>query len=233
MRDLERDLVALADAIDWPLEPDLASRVTAKLQRRRRFWPRAAIALALVALAVGIALAVPPARSALLRFFHLRGVTIERVQTLPHARESAFGANLGELLARRSAERRLGFRLALPPDFRPSRVRVLDDSLGSVVLRRDGTTLLLSEFRAAKAVLVKKLLGSGTSVEGITVNGRPGFWITGAAHLLVYRAANGEFRQTTSKVSGNVLLWERGDLTLRLGGRISREDALKLARSIR
>jgi len=54
--------------------------------------PYSAVAL-LVAL--GIALAVPPARSAILRFFHIGSVTVERVETLPHAQQRSLVAGLG------------------------------------------------------------------------------------------------------------------------------------------
>src|SRR4051794_6002973 len=69
MTELERALVALGNEVDLPPTPDLWPGVRERLQRRR--WLRPAVfAVALGAVAVGIAFAVPPARSAILRFFH-------------------------------------------------------------------------------------------------------------------------------------------------------------------
>jgi hypothetical protein len=40
-------------------------------------------------------------------------------------------------------------------------------------------------------------------------------------------------QQFTTRLAGNVLVWTRGDLTLRLEGNLTRQRALELARSIR
>ena len=84
MSSTEHELRALAAFVDLPAERDLAPAVRARLAGaavRRRRASRSSLAAALVAVAV--AFAVPPARSAILRFFHLRGVSIEHVDTLP------------------------------------------------------------------------------------------------------------------------------------------------------
>ena len=75
----EHELRALAAYVDLPEERDLAPAVRARLRGRpaRRGWLVVALAAALVAVAA--AFAVPPARSAILRFFHLQGATIELV----------------------------------------------------------------------------------------------------------------------------------------------------------
>src|SRR5205823_10953262 len=87
---LEQELRAVP--IAWPETPTL--RV--ELAPRGRAWRRPLVlGLALVLLALAIAFAVPPARSAILRFFHLRGVTIERVDTLPDAAAKSLEAGLG------------------------------------------------------------------------------------------------------------------------------------------
>src|SRR6266508_2095955 len=85
MTELERALVALAGELDFPPEPNLVAGVRARLERRRLLFPRRralALAVALVVVAFGIAMAVPDARSAILRFFHIGAVTVEQVETL-------------------------------------------------------------------------------------------------------------------------------------------------------
>src|SRR5436309_4664694 len=96
MTELERVLAQLD--VDWPTTPSFAYR-----RRRRRLL---AVALAIV-LVVGIAFAVPPARSAILRFFHIGGERIERVQSLPRAEERALRASLGVPISRAEAARLL------------------------------------------------------------------------------------------------------------------------------
>src|SRR5512133_2339839 len=94
MTELERALVALGRDLDFPDTPGVWHPVEGRLQRRR--WLRPAVfALAAAVVAVGIALAVPPARSAILKFFHIGSVTVERVDTLPPAQTRPFATGLG------------------------------------------------------------------------------------------------------------------------------------------
>src|SRR5436190_310395 len=93
MTELERALIALGDELEFPPAPDAWPRVAERLQRRR--WIRPAVfALAASVLALGIAFAVPPARSAILKFFHIGSVTVERVDTLPPAQTQPFATGL-------------------------------------------------------------------------------------------------------------------------------------------
>src|SRR2546430_9265868 len=102
MTELERVLLALGEAIDFPPEPDLRPRVRERLQGRRLARPLV-LAFAAVVVAVGVAFAVPPARSAILRFFHIGSVAIERVQQLPPARERPLAAGARPAPAPRGA----------------------------------------------------------------------------------------------------------------------------------
>ena len=97
-----------------------------------------------------------------------------------------------------------------------------------------GVGLLLSEFRARVdgEVLEKKLLGPGTTLEAVRVNGGRGFWIAGEPHGLQYVGPDGEILFDTTRLSGNTLLWEQGDLTLRIEGQLTREQALAVAASM-
>src|SRR6266576_7299802 len=103
MTELERALVALGGELEFPPTPDLVGTVRERLHRRRRLRPLV-FAVALGALAIGVAMAVPPARSAILRFFHIGSATVERVETLPAAQERPHVAGLGPALVREDAE---------------------------------------------------------------------------------------------------------------------------------
>src|SRR5258706_473451 len=47
-----------------------------------------------------------------------------------------------------------------------------------------GVGLLLTEFRATtNQEFLQKMLGPGTTIESVTVNGEQGFWVAGAPHV--------------------------------------------------
>jgi hypothetical protein len=235
VNELEQRLVALGSELELPVEPDLASAVSARLEERpRRPFPWRAVAFAAVVLAVAIAaaFAVPQARTTILRWFHLRGVTVERVETLPRAVERAQAGGLGQPYSRAEAERLVGFDLALPSfsDGRPSRVFVLDAELATVVVRAHGRPVLLSEFRSSDFDFLKKATTPETRVEPVRVGDDPGLWVAGGTHVLVYPGAEAP---PATLIHGNVLLWVHGGLTLRLEGKLTKAQALRLARTIR
>src|SRR4029450_12533133 len=129
------------------------------------------------------------------------------------------GGGVGRPLSQDEAERVVGFRLALPPlDGESRRVYVLGDSLASVILGSPGHTGGRAEFRAAGFDLLKKAAGNATLVEPVRVDRDEGLWIEGAPHTLTYIDRLGRFRERTVLIRGNVLLWNRGPLTLRLEG---------------
>jgi hypothetical protein len=235
---LEIRLRALGHELDVPPERDLAPAILNQLSLSgtRPFpWRRAAVlALALVAIAVGTAFAVPQARSAILRFFHIGGETIVRVETLPPAVERSEAAGFGLPLSRAEAEHALGFRLMLPQFHGkgPDRVYVLGDSIGTVILRSHGRPVLLSEFSSLGEMGLKKLTIDQTSVQWVRVDDREAVWIRGT-HTLTYFDRQLGFREQTVRIRGNVLVWTRGRLTLRLEGSFTRAQAIALAETIR
>jgi hypothetical protein len=219
MAELERDLRSLAAAIEWPPEPELGGRVRARLGKpSRRYLRPLAIALALVAVAIGAAFAVPDSRSAILRFFGLEGVTVIEVQTLPRVPPRPLV--IGERMTLAQAQETIGFKPLLPRLGRPEDVRV-DESSYLILLYKGG--IRLSEFRFDGAILKKQSVRGG--VEPLAVNGGPGLWVPGG-HLVFELG-----RQP--RLAGNTLLWEQGGLTLRLEGRLTKAKALEIAASVR
>src|SRR5262245_17982456 len=106
MSELERALSSLAAEIDWPPTPELVLdfESAAALSRPRGRRRRIAVVVALAAALPGApAFAVPGSRSAILRFFPLGGVTVERVSTLPAAEEWSLAADLGTPVTREQA----------------------------------------------------------------------------------------------------------------------------------
>lgn len=200
MADLERALASLE--LDWPATPAFDLR-----RPGRRRWPLAAAALVL---AVGVAFAVPPARSGILRFLHLRGVSIERVQTLPSAQEQSLAASLGAPVTRAEALLVLGRPFRSPGGLVGQLYRS-GDSISLLLATPE--PVLLTEIRLGvdASLVLKKLVGGATNVETTPVGGRPGVWISGAPHVYVLAPAS-------PRLARNVLLWPEGDVLFRLEG---------------
>ena len=229
MADLERALASLASELEWPVARDLAPRVVERIERRRLRVRVLAAALAAVVVAAAAAFAVPGARSAILRFFHLGGVTVERVETLPPAQERPLAAGLGRPLPRAEAERRAGVRLRLPPEATPATFYARP-GLAAALVRVDGKPVLIAAVSGEQLGIVKKFAGPA-QVEPVQVHGDFGLWIAGGPHVIQYEY--GGFRQVRTRIAGNTLLWAAGGTTYRIEGRLSRERALELARSLR
>jgi len=229
MTELERALVALGRELDIPPEPDLRSRVRERIERRTRYRRAAVLALAVLVVAVGIALAVPPARSAILRFFHIGSVTIERVDTLPAARERSLVAGLGPALSLRNAEKSSGVPLVLNAP-RPRRFYA-QPGLIATLLDYRGKSVLLAEFQGDQMGLTKKFVSPGTSVEPAPI-GSFGVWLEGGKHVLTWQGTSGEIRQMERRLAGNVLIWAQGNRTYRLEGSLNKAEMLELGRQI-
>jgi hypothetical protein len=226
MSELEQRLADLAQAVEWPETPELALRLgPAPPPRRRRAL---IVALATFALALAVAFSVPPARSAILRFLHLGGVTVELVETLPEAETlpPAQLSALGVPVTRAEAEAVLGGPVAsLRLDGEPQ----LYEQFGVVsAVLRTPEPVLVSEFRSAGGgALLKKAASGATTVEPVRIDEeREGLWLAGGEHVV-------RFVETPPRLAGNVLLWEHGGVTYRLEGkRLTKERALELAREM-
>jgi hypothetical protein len=210
--ELERALVLLGRELELPPTPDLAAAVRPRLARRlRRRWV-AAVALAVAA--VALAFAVPGSRGALLRFFHLRGATVELVETLPALPGRV---DLGRPVDPGSAP----FRLLLLDGRAPDAVYAAD---GGYWLRYRGA--LLFELRDADGgTILKKVAGADAPVRWVTVGGDSGVWI-GARHGLYLPGG-------AARTAGRTLLWQHGELTLRLEADAPLDEAIRLALSLR
>jgi hypothetical protein len=232
---LEQRLSELA--VEWPETPDVASRVRARLEAepaRRRLLPAFAVPLAVLVLAVGGVAAVPSARSTVLRWLGIEGVRIERVPKAPTPTPTPLD---------------LGTRVPLAPGVLVPRTLGDPDAVyeeGDVVTllyrprdglpesQNTGAGALLSQFTGrTNQGFLRKLAGPGTTIESVTVDGEPGYWLAGAAHGLLYEDPSGAVREAPARLAGNTLVWRRGELTLRLEADVTQERALAIARSVR
>jgi hypothetical protein len=229
MTELERALAALGRELEFPATPDFREPVGRRLHRRRRLRP-VMFAVALGALALGVALAVPPARSAILRFFHIGAATVERVETLPPAEQRSLVSGLGPALPRRAAEARAQVDIRLPAGVTPSRYYAQPGVIATLV-RFDGKRVLLAELQGDQVGLFKKFVGSETRVEPVDL-GEFALWIQGGSHVLMWQFEGGELREARTRLAGNVLLWQQDGTTYRLEGALNKGQLLELARQI-
>jgi hypothetical protein len=89
---------------------------------------------------------------------------------------------------------------------------------------------VLMEFPGEANVAAKTIFeGTGGGMRPVTVDGREGLWVTGE-HTIALAAADGG-APLELRVTGNVLLWQRGDLTLRLETALGLPSALEVAAS--
>jgi hypothetical protein len=214
-------------------------------------WRRVAVAaLALLILAAGIVVATPGAREAVARRLGLRGVEIHLGGPAPSSTTLRPGAGadlgLGRRVTLEQARAAASFRVLVPavPGFERPDAVYLDDTVPGwrvdlVYLPRPGLRaspftnvgLLVTEFQATP--VTEKFAKEATRVEQVTVGGELGYWLTGEPHAFVYRDRNGNLQVETARLAGSTLLWTHGALTLRLEGQVSKQEALRLAESMR
>jgi hypothetical protein len=255
MNELERSLRLLGESLAFPEAPDVSEPVQLRLVETRR--PRRSpsgrtlvLAFVVVALAVGAAMAVPPARTAILEFFGLRGATVQRVETLPtvpepdpapaelllgdplpleEGRPWAKSPNvlvpsvLGRPDAAYAAEEDYGLRLTL----------VYGPGDGVPRSQYTGVGILVTEFDGAiDTRYLDKMVEAGTTVEQLTVDGNRALWLEGGPHFVVFRTADGLIGEDVGRLAGNTLLVENGTMLVRIEGEIDRARAIEIAESL-
>jgi len=180
------------------------------------------VAALVLVVALAATMAVPDARTAVLRFLGLKGVTVIRVEELPPA--STTPHVFGESVTLAEATRVVGFRPLLPEDLGSADDVRINRFMPYFVVLLYGRPLRL-RLTETMGGLIEKYAGIDQRVERVEVDGQPGIWVEGR-HVVSELFG-------MPRLSGNVLLWEQGGLTLRLEGRFTREQALEIARTVR
>jgi hypothetical protein len=238
--ELERALVDLGRELHVPATPDVATAVLARIEPRptRRPRPRrwaVAVAFAVLAALTGT-LAIPEARSALLRVLHIGGERIELVDELPEVEAQAdLELALGREVPLEEAQRASGIDL-----------RELDEAPDHVYLGERGTVWFLYGTPERVRLLVaqtplhsfdeglflKKLAGPETQVELVAVGSSEGAFLSGEPHFVFLLDESGQIVEESVRLAGNVLIWDDGGVAYRLEGDFTREEALDLAASL-
>ena len=241
MTPLERELRVLASSLDWADEPDVAPLIAARIAEerpRRPARPRLlALAVAVAVAALLAALAVPPARTAILDWLGIGGARITRVDELPSLSPTPGLEILGGRATLDEARARAGFRVAAPPDDEPPPDEVLlTQGVRVTYVWRDDdrVRLLVTQFPgdATDPGLVKKFAAAGTRLEELEVDGYRALWLEGGPHAVLFVAPDGAVRDDAGWLAGNTLLVDVDGVTVRIEADIERRDALELARAI-
>jgi len=223
--------------------------------------PRYGFAPAIITIALAL-LAVlafsPEARATATDILRLPGVQIFRgpVPTPSPTRSpgsvspTPFPLGTGVQVTLDEAKARAGFPVTVPTDpllGAPDEVFLRTTSSGSTAVTfvyvartgiptsaQAGVAAIVTEFAGATVDenFFGKVLDQTTTLEKVTVNGQPGFWIQGTPHSFFY-TANGAVLQETLRLAGNTLLWTQGSLLLRLEAQVDKATALGIAASMR
>jgi hypothetical protein len=77
-----------------------------------------------------------------------------------------------------------------------------------------------------------KTLGEGAKLEGVSVAGHPGYWISGTPHVFFFIDAAGNVRYETLRLATNTLLVDEGGTIVRIEGDLTKAQALSIAASL-
>jgi len=249
---LAAELVALGRALDVPPPPaDLAAAVLDRVPARpprpsaaRRFAAAVAaratrgrrIAVAVLLALVLAVTAGAPAAAGIARWLGLGGVVVVEAPGDP-GRPGPPGAPPGDGVVGSLGEagERAGFAPLLPGALGPpDRITVLPDApvVGAdwAPAAPGAPGLHLDQFVGGPGPYFLKRYAD--VVEFVEVDGTEAFWLA-QPHSLEYLDAIGHERTAPSRTSGPALIWQRGDLTLRLEGEPDRARALQIAASVR
>lgn len=246
--ELERALRDAGSRYPYPPTPDLATAVAARLQAQppiaarpgiwRQPWRLALVAAIALVVLCAAALINPASRDAIAHFFHVRGVTVVRVESPLPATSPITPLYLGQRTTLAQARSSVGFPVAIPPELGQPDAVYVDQSIpgGEVALaykprtgipevRQTGLGVLITEFRGDLVPgFITKEVGPGTTAEEVSVNRDPGWWIAGQPHFIILQ--NGA---ETLRLASNTLVWEHAGVTYRIESGLSKADAMRLA----
>jgi hypothetical protein len=259
--ELEGALVDLGMRLAHPPTPDLAASVRRRLAQqpapRGPFWVafgplQRRLALALVALLVlaGAVLALSPeVRTAVADRLGLRGVRISQIREVPSPLPTATSSrlNLGQRITLEQVRAQVTYQILVPAALGAAdEVYLLGVPAGGQVglvyyprpdlpeAQGSGMSVLLTQFQGDihSNGPIGKGLPPGTRMEDVQVNGDHGYWVDGDPHVFFFLDSQGRVQGETTRLAGNVLLWEHGALTLRLESALQRDTVLAIARSV-
>ena len=244
---MEAALADLAAAVEGPPTPALAESVSdairARIERGSGWRPaRRGLVLGVLAalLIVGLAAAIGYAVGGL-RIIHSGAPPGS-----PLAPELVAERGLGERVTLdRAAEELGGLLVPAEPALGPPDHVYYDAGTDAVALAwtgrpglpadpKSGLGVVVTQFRAdIGPETFEKLLNEGVVVEQVIVGDTTGYWIEGGQHFFYFRDAEGNVVDSTIRLVGTTLMWERDGFTARIEGAPNVEAAKKIAESMK
>ena len=231
LRDLGRHL-------EVPEPPEVTAAVLARLAepapRQHSRLLRVAAVIVAVVVALGLLITVsPPVRAGVLHLLRFAGIELSSesgptgpLPSSPAPLPDQRGADLP------TAQRLSRFPIAVPGKLGPpEQVLLIDGTPPRVVsLLYRGGTVRLDEFDGvADLNMFKKL--SQEDFEFLRIAGDNAVWVP-APHPLYYIDRDQMVRTESARLSGKTLIWQRGEVTLRLEGEFTKEQAVEIANSV-
>jgi hypothetical protein len=239
MTELERALLAVGRNLEVPVAPDLTGAVRVRLAEGRRpslFSRRVlVVVVAVLAVAVGAVLAVPQARSTIRDWLGIGNVTIRYVDELPPVEQATDDLGLGEQMSLEEARERAGFPVRVPTvdglDDPPKVYYNVESSQVAFLYGSEEKPKLLITQADARGAIEKIVNLNVTERELVVVEpGYAGVWLYGEKHAIFYPSTDHE---EPFRLVGNALVYEIDGVTIRIEAEISKDEALRIARSMR
>ncbi len=211
---------------------------------------------AVIAILLGIVLtASPGARAAVAGWFAVPGIEL-RAGSPSHV-VLGHGLQLGRSVTLAEARRKVRFPISVPtaPGLKtPDAIYLANSDAGKIVSlvyhSRPGipaahathVALLITELRAHADTVYFTKFFSGRWPRRLYLGRSRGYWIPAAwipsGHLLVPYLSGGQkgtrhFYASNARLAANTLLWQDGDVSLRLESSLSPASAARIARSMR
>jgi hypothetical protein len=239
---LQERLTDLGQRMDWPtsdVSADVLRRVAQPSHRTHpvRVWAAGAVAAA----AVILVMAIPAGRGVIADLLGVVGIEVEWTDSLPPT--GTFDElELGQAVSLEEVS--VGFPILIPsadPPGPPDRVYVDDGRVATMwkvspelpaVVGTDIGLLHLQFAANLDEALLTKQVVQEADVRGVTVRGRSGIWIEDGPHVVTYLDRDGRERTETTRLAGNVLMWEEEGVTHRIESSLSIEDALAIAKGL-
>lgn len=211
---------------------------------------------AVIAILLGIALAASPgARAAVTGWFAVPGIDLRSGS--PSHVALGHGLQLGRPVTLAEARRKVPFPISVPtaPGLKiPDAIYLANSDAGKIVslvyhsrpgipaARATHVALLITELRAQADTVYFTKFFNGRWPRRLYLGGSRGYWIPAAwipsGHLLVPYLSGGQagtrhFYAGDARLAANTLLWQDGDVSLRLESSLSPASAARIARSMR
>ena len=255
-REIERTLSDIGERLDGP-KRDLWPAVRTRIAERssRPWWSRLSfngmslvpVAATLGVILVATLLLTPRIADAIGNLLTVTGVQIYRVPQTPTVRPTAPALSFaGQRVATAAeASRVAGFAVRTPAELgdpsaiyvetAPVRVTIVYAVVkGIAPSPQAGVSAIVVEFKGTlETQIMAKAIGPGTTLDAVPLGRGVAYYLAGQPHQFFFRDPTGNIQPETLRLAGNTLLWEEGGITYRLEAQVGRDDAIRIASSLR